>query len=161
MSETGGSLRRIYVSLLTVRKMRRIRGRRQGLCSPWTFPAQGGRGEGDAVDQARAAADAKALFEAGEKAWGTDESEFNRVFATSSPAHIRGAVLERGMDESMAESHRYAPATSSPSPCSAVCEEYRKLSSYDLVAAIRKEVQRTKGADEIGGRGSQYSFSLP
>ena len=33
------------------------------------------------VDQAKVKRDAKRLFEAGEKRWGTDEKEFNLIFS--------------------------------------------------------------------------------
>jgi len=88
ISETGGHLKRIFISLL-----------------------QGQRNEGTQVDSLKAKEDAKRLFEAGEKQFGTDESEFNRVFATASKAHIR-----------------------------AVLEEYRTFSSYDLEKVVRKEM---------------------
>jgi annexin A7/11 len=88
MSETGGHLKRILVSL-----------------------AQGNRDESTEVDQAKAAADAQALKDAGEGQWGTDESEFNRVFMTSSPAQLR-----------------------------AVFDAYREISSYDIRRVIEKEM---------------------
>jgi annexin A7/11 len=88
VSETSGNLRRVYVSLV-----------------------QGNRPEGAAVDEVRAMEDVRALFEAGEKRWGTDESEFNRVLITSNPAQL-----------------------------AKVCEKYREISSYDLRRVIEKEM---------------------
>jgi len=72
---------------------------------------QGMRDESGSVNQVKAAAAAKALFEAGEKKWGTDESEFNRIFMTAGNAQIR-----------------------------AICDEYRKISDYDIVRVIEKEM---------------------
>ncbi|EDQ89215.1 uncharacterized protein MONBRDRAFT_37066 [Monosiga brevicollis MX1] len=86
-SENGGHLKRIYISLL-----------------------QGARPDDDG-DEAQAVDDAKVLFEAGEKSWGTDESEFNRIFMTRSPKHL-----------------------------ALVAEEYKKLSDYTLRRAVEKEM---------------------
>jgi annexin A7/11 len=88
MSETSGHLKRILVSL-----------------------AQGNRDESTDVDQGKAAADAQALKDAGEGQWGTDESEFNRVFMTSSAEQLK-----------------------------AVFAAYREISSYDIRRVIEKEM---------------------
>lgn len=88
MSETGGHFKRILVSLV-----------------------QGNRNESTAVDHAKAKEQAKALFEAGEGRWGTDESAFNKVFMLSSNAQLR-----------------------------AVFEEYRKISDNDIFKAVEKEM---------------------
>ena len=85
----------------------------------------------------------QSLFEAGEKRWGTDESEFNRVFMTSSKAQLRGEggwrhamclLLERDAD-----AVTFSIGTATPLSL-AVCEEYRKISDYDLERALEKEV---------------------
>lgn len=89
MSETSGHFKRILVSLV-----------------------QGMRREDDAVDEAKAEQQAKALFEAGEgKFFGTDESAFNRVFMTSSRAQLQ-----------------------------AVFKAYRKISGYDIYRQVEKEM---------------------
>jgi len=88
MSETGGHLKRIFVSLV-----------------------QGNRDESDAVDEDKAQADAQALYDAGEKKWGTDESEFNRIFMTCSMAQLK-----------------------------ATAEAYKSVSEYSLVRAVEKEM---------------------
>jgi len=69
-SETSGDFRRILVSL-----------------------AGAGR-ETKPVDQELAATDAKALYEAGEGKWGTDEGTFNRIFATRSFPQLRATLAE-------------------------------------------------------------------
>uniref|UniRef100_A0A6N2KJL8 Annexin n=1 Tax=Salix viminalis TaxID=40686 RepID=A0A6N2KJL8_SALVM len=46
------------------------------------------RYEGREVDRAMAEKDAKALYKAGEKRWGTDEKTFIRVFCERSAAHL-------------------------------------------------------------------------
>jgi len=69
-SETSGDFRRILVSLATA-------GRD-------TKP----------VDLDLAASDAKALYEAGEGSWGTDEGTFNRIFATRSFPQLRATFAQ-------------------------------------------------------------------
>jgi len=64
-SETSGDFRRIMVSL-----------------------ASAGRDE-KPVDEELAETDARALYEAGEGAWGTDEGTFNRIFAGRSFPQLR------------------------------------------------------------------------
>jgi len=67
-SETSGHFKRILVSL-----------------------TNGGR-EHKPVDEALATKEAKALYEAGEAQWGTDEATFNLVFATRSFPQIRATM---------------------------------------------------------------------
>lgn len=59
ISETSGNLKRLLVSLL-----------------------QANRPEGNTIDRRKARNDAKALFEAGEKKFGTDESRFNVILCS-------------------------------------------------------------------------------
>ena len=61
-SETSGNFRRLLVSLL-----------------------QGNRSENNQPNIEECNKCAKDLYEAGEKCWGTDESVFNKIFATKSP----------------------------------------------------------------------------
>jgi len=86
-SETSGDFRRILVSL-----------------------AGAGR-ETKPVDETLAASDAKALFDAGEGQWGTDEGTFNRIFATRSFPQLR-----------------------------ATCAAYKKQRGQDIAAVIEKEM---------------------
>jgi len=69
-SETSGDFRRIIVALATA-----------------------GR-ETKPVDKDLAVSDAKALYDAGEGAWGTDEGTFNRVFALRSFPQLRATFAE-------------------------------------------------------------------
>lgn len=46
------------------------------------------RYEGPEVDSVKAERDAKALYTAGEKSWGTDEKTFIRIFSESNSAHL-------------------------------------------------------------------------
>nr|CAX69693.1 Annexin A4 (Annexin IV) X) (35-beta calcimedin) (Carbohydrate-binding protein P33/P41) (P33/41) [Schistosoma japonicum] len=55
---------------------------------------QAGRDESTQVDAQRVRKDAEALYEAGEKKWGTDESKFIQVFASRSHAHLRALCQE-------------------------------------------------------------------
>uniref|UniRef100_A0A914WV14 Annexin n=1 Tax=Plectus sambesii TaxID=2011161 RepID=A0A914WV14_9BILA len=65
-SETGGHFERLLVSL-----------------------SCGGRDESNNVDMKRAEQDAEALYKAGEKRFGTDESMFNSILATQNFAQLR------------------------------------------------------------------------
>merc|ERR1712183_330540 len=70
--------------------------------------AQASRNEGDDVNSVDAQADAQALYEAGEKTWGTDESRFNVILASRSFAQLR-----------------------------VIIEEYSRISKKDIEAAIK------------------------
>lgn len=63
------------------------------------------------VDQAKAKADAEALYKAGEGKLGTDESKFNQILCVRSYSHLR-----------------------------VVFEEYKKISKTDIIGAIKKEM---------------------
>ena len=55
---------------------------------------QGKRSESLEIDRDKAKTDAKALHDAGEKSWGTDESRFNTVLASRSPSQLRLTFVE-------------------------------------------------------------------
>ncbi|CAL8091814.1 unnamed protein product [Calicophoron daubneyi] len=82
MSETSGHFRRIMVTLV-----------------------QAKRDESISVNWKAAYQDAKTLFNAGEEIIGTDESVFNQILGTKSPAHIRAVIeeyskiSEKGLEE--------------------------------------------------------------
>ncbi|KAG5450044.1 Annexin A11 [Clonorchis sinensis] len=73
MSETHGHFKRILVSLV-----------------------QGNRDESTHVDMQAVQADAQALYNAGEKQLGTDESCFNRILVSKSEAHVRAVINAYG-----------------------------------------------------------------
>lgn len=85
--ETSGHFRRMLVSLTV-----------------------GGRDESFQTDRTRAAAQAKDLYEAGEKRWGTEESAFNATMIMTNPAQLQ-----------------------------LVFEEYHKLTGHDIEQAVRNE----------------------
>jgi len=72
---------------------------------------QGNRNEDGGVDHAKAKKEAESLYKAGEKKWGTDESEFNRILMLRSRAQLL-----------------------------ATFKEYRKISSYDITRSIEHEM---------------------
>ncbi|XP_071760360.1 annexin A3b isoform X2 [Centroberyx gerrardi] len=62
--------------------------------------AEGKRDESTNVDTAKAKADAKALYEAGEKKWGTDESKFIDILCHRSVPQLRQTLVEyKGMSK--------------------------------------------------------------
>ncbi|XP_004538336.1 annexin A3b [Maylandia zebra] len=56
--------------------------------------AEGKRDETTSVDAAKAKADAKALYEAGEKKWGTDEGKFIDILCHRSVPQLRQTLIE-------------------------------------------------------------------
>ncbi|CAG09630.1 unnamed protein product, partial [Tetraodon nigroviridis] len=56
--------------------------------------AEGKREEGTTVDQARAKEDAKALYNAGEKKWGTDEMKFIDILCKRSVPQLKQTLVE-------------------------------------------------------------------
>ncbi|CAL8321192.1 unnamed protein product [Lota lota] len=56
--------------------------------------SEGKRDESTQVDVAKAKADAKILYEAGEKKWGTDESKFVDILCHRSVPHLRQIMVE-------------------------------------------------------------------
>jgi len=88
VNDTSGNFKRLLVSLV-----------------------QGGRHEQEPVDMTEAQADARALYEAGEAHWGTDESMFNKILVTKSRAQIK-----------------------------AINGEYLKIKGQDLMLALNSEM---------------------
>ncbi|XP_053267385.1 annexin A4 [Pleuronectes platessa] len=86
--DTSGMFQRVLVSLLTA-----------------------GRDEGDKVDEAQVAIDAKEIFEAGEARWGTDEVKFLTVLCVRNRNHLMR-----------------------------VFEDYQKISGRDIEDSIKREM---------------------
>uniref|UniRef100_A0A8C5H1X8 Annexin n=1 Tax=Gouania willdenowi TaxID=441366 RepID=A0A8C5H1X8_GOUWI len=59
-----------------------------------SLSSQGKRDESTNVDKAKAKADAKALYEAGEKKWGTDEAKFVDILCHRSVPQLRQTLVE-------------------------------------------------------------------
>lgn len=72
---------------------------------------QASRDESTHVDLQLAHKDAEALYQAGEKKWGTDESKFIQIFVSRSPEHLK-----------------------------AVCREYSNVSKKTLEDALKSEM---------------------
>ncbi|XP_053384290.1 annexin A4-like isoform X2 [Mercenaria mercenaria] len=88
ISDTSGHFKRLMVSM-----------------------ANGGRMENQAVDMNKANTDAQSLYQAGEKRWGTDESQFNVIMASQSFEQLR-----------------------------AVFDAYSKISGRDIEQVIKSEM---------------------
>lgn len=88
VSDTSGHLKRLLVGLV-----------------------QANRSDSSEIDRNKAHQDAKAMYEAGEKKWGTDESRFNVVLVSRSYAQLR-----------------------------ATFEEYRKISKKEIEEALKSEL---------------------
>ncbi|GCB78481.1 hypothetical protein scyTo_0020114 [Scyliorhinus torazame] len=73
--------------------------------------ATGNRDEGTQVNEEQAKKDAKALYEAGEKQWGTDEVAFLSILCIRNPAHLRK-----------------------------VFEEYQKIAKKDIESSVKGEM---------------------
>ncbi|KAJ7333589.1 hypothetical protein OS493_017131 [Desmophyllum pertusum] len=69
------------------------------------------RDESHTVDLAKAEADAKVLYQAGEGRWGTDESKFNTILVSRSFPQLK-----------------------------AIFQEYSKISKYDIEESIKREM---------------------
>ncbi|KAK2823782.1 hypothetical protein Q7C36_020382 [Tachysurus vachellii] len=63
-------------------------------CKTLITLAEGKRDESKNVDAAKAKADAKALYEAGEKKWGTDEGKFIEILCRRSVPQLRQTLVE-------------------------------------------------------------------
>uniref|UniRef100_A0A7M4G1T4 Annexin n=1 Tax=Crocodylus porosus TaxID=8502 RepID=A0A7M4G1T4_CROPO len=87
-SDTSGMFQRVLVSLAT-----------------------GNRDEGHYVDEGLAQQDAQSLYEAGEKKWGTDETQFLSVLCTRNRTHLLK-----------------------------VFDEYRRISNKDITESIKSEM---------------------
>ena len=72
---------------------------------------QANRSDSQEVDRNKAHQDAKALYEAGEQKWGTDESRFNAILVSRSYPQLR-----------------------------ATFEEYQKISKKDIEEALKSEM---------------------
>ncbi|XP_060580366.1 annexin A6-like [Ruditapes philippinarum] len=88
ISDTSGHFKKLLVSLL-----------------------QASRSDSKEVDRNKANQDAKELYQAGEKKWGTDESKFNTILVTRSYPQLR-----------------------------ATFEEYQKISKKDIEGALKSEM---------------------
>ncbi|XP_064594867.1 annexin A6-like [Liolophura sinensis] len=88
VSDTSGHLKRLLVGLV-----------------------QANRSDSSEIDRNKAHQDAKAMYEAGEKKWGTDESRFNVILVSRSYAQLR-----------------------------ATFEEYRKISKKEIEEVLKSEL---------------------
>ncbi|KAL8140351.1 hypothetical protein V2J09_006372 [Rumex salicifolius] len=82
------------------------------------------RYEGPEVDKSIAESDAKALYKAGEKRWGTDEVTFNRIFSERSRSHLAAI--------SAAYRHKYGHSLKK-----AIKKETSGLYEYALLTIVR------------------------
>ena len=87
---------------------------------------QGQRPETNQVNENDAENDAKSLYEAGEKKWGTDESKFIEILSTK--RFIFVIIFCFSNSYFISNAH-----------LKAVCEAYGKFSKKDIEAAIKSE----------------------
>uniref|UniRef100_A0A8C5BK65 Annexin n=1 Tax=Gadus morhua TaxID=8049 RepID=A0A8C5BK65_GADMO len=90
-SDTGGDFEDVLVALVTPPD---VYDCREIISLTLTLSLQGKRDESTKVDAAKAKADAKILYEAGEKKWGTDESKFVDILCHSSVPQLRQTMVE-------------------------------------------------------------------